>query len=417
MISVDEALTRVLHATGELEAVNLPATAALGRKLAEDVTSDIDSPPWDKSMVDGYAVVAADVATEGVTLEVLEEVTAGNVPTKTVISGTCSRIMTGAPLPKGADAVVMIERTQPVADDRVRIDAIARPELNVLRRAVAMRCGEVVIRAGQSIRPIEVGLLAEVGRTSISVVRPPRVAILTTGDELVDAGEVPAPGQIRNSNGPMLEALVTAAGAEAVSLGIARDTAADLRAKIAQGLACDVLLLSGGVSAGVLDLVPKTLAELGVREVFHKVNLKPGKPLWFGTVGQVLNLPYPSLRSQEIGKMLSCPTLVFGLPGNPVSTLVCFGLFVKPALAKLAGKTDHAYARPAALTKDFQQRDARPTYFPAVLSHEEHCYRVTPLAWRGSADLRALADANCLVYFPGGEKTYRAGESLSTYSL
>lgn len=413
MISVDEALTRVLHATGELVAVNLPATAALGRKLAEDVTSDIDSPPWDKSMVDGYAVVAADVATEGVTLTVLEEITAGNVPTRMVANGTCSRIMTGAPLPEGADAVVMIERTQLAADDRVRIDATARPEQNVLRRAAAMRCGEVVIRAGQTIRPIEVGLLAEVGRTSIRVVRPPRVAILTTGDELVDAGEVPAPGQIRNSNGPMLEALVTAAGAEAVPLGIARDTAADLRTKIAQGLECDVLLLSGGVSAGVLDLVPKTLAELGVREVFHKVNLKPGKPLWFGTaVGQAAGLP-----ENAHGRPAACPTLVFGLPGNPVSTLVCFGLFVKPALAKLAGKTDHAYARPAALTEDFQQRDARPTYFPAVLSHQEQCYRVTPLAWRGSADLRALADANCLVYFPGGEKTYHAGESMSTYSL
>lgn len=396
MISVAEALEQILAHAHVLPAQAVAAAAALGRTLAEDIASDIDSPPWDKSLVDGYAVQASDLTSERTVLTLLEEITAGRVATQTVVAGACSRIMTGAPLPAGADAVVMIERSELLDAQRVQLCATAKPGQNILRRAASMQRGQVVLQAGQLIRPIEIGVMAEVGRTHAQVIRAPRVAILATGDELVEASHTPTGGQIRNSNGPMLSALVTAAGAEPIALGIASDTEEDLRAKIANGLEADVLILSGGVSAGVLDLVPKTLASLGVQEVFHKVNLKPGKPLWFGT---------------KAGK------LVFGLPGNPVSTLVCYGLFVKSALAKLAGGADVARARTALLTQEFQQRDGRPTYFPARRVFNGQYDTVTPLAWRGSADLRTLADANCLAFFPGGEQLFATGAPVETYSL
>lgn len=397
MISVAEALERMLAAANALPECEVELAAALGCVLARDIASDIDSPPWDKSLVDGYAVRAADVQREGAELTILEEVTAGTTPTHAVEPGTCTRIMTGAPLPAGADAVVMIERSELIDPSRVRMLTTAKPEQNLLRRAASMQRGQVVLKAGQVIRPIEIGVLAEVGRAGVPVIRKPRVAILSTGDELVEASRTPAAGQIRNSNGPMLAALVTAAGAEAIELGIARDNADDLRAKMSRGLEADVLILSGGVSAGVLDLVPQMLTSLGVREVLHKVNLKPGKPIWFGAGPQA--------------------NLVFGLPGNPVSTLVCFGLFVKPTLAKLAGESDVSRSQRAILTQTFVQRDARPTYFPALFARDGQRDTVTPLAWRGSADLRTLADANCLAYFPGGERTFAAGEEMETFLL
>jgi molybdopterin molybdotransferase len=393
MLSVLQALQQVLSHAQPREPLNLQASDALGYVLAEDIACDLDSPPWDKALMDGYAVQAADVSAPGVKLRLLEEVTAGKVATQEVTSGTCTRIMTGAPLPRGADAVVVIESTT-AAGEQIEMQQPARPEQNLLRQGASMRQGEVVLAAGSVLRPIEIGLLAEVGRALVSVIRRPTVAILSTGDELVPAAETPRGGQIRNSNGPLLAALVTAVGATPVPLGIARDNSAELEAKIAAGLAHDVLLLSGGVSAGVLDLVPQALASQGVRQVFHNVDLKPGKPLWFGA---------------------SDKTVVFGLPGNPVSTLVCFKLFVQPALRKLAGEAGRVapLVRTAVLREDFHQRSARETYFPARLEQEQ----ATPLAWQGSADLRSLAKANALLRLAGGERHYAAGESVEVIDL
>ena len=401
MLNVDEALQQVLAHAKPRPAARCAVALARGLVLSEDVASDIDSPPHDKAVVDGYAVCVADLAQGSAELDVLEEVTAGAVPTREVRRGSATRIMTGAPIPAGADAVVMIEHARLVAPAAVceRVQISCKPPAvgqNIMRRAISMVRGQTVLAAGCELRAIELGVLAEVGRSDVSVVGRPRLAILATGNELVPAGEVPQAGQIRNSNGPLLVAAAEAAGATALDLGIARDTVESLRESIARGLQSDVLIISGGVSAGVLDLVPSVLTELGVRQVFHKVNLKPGKPLWFG-----------------VSSAATGDKLVFGLPGNPVSSLVCFELFVRPAIGRLAGRRDASLVQVAAeLATPHVHRGDRPTYHPARLESADGRNLIRPLRWQGSGDLRTLVEANSLACFPAGDREYPAGESI-----
>jgi molybdopterin molybdotransferase len=391
MLTVAEAQAIVLRNTRPLPPVDAPLMPALlGAILAEDIASDLDMPPYDKAMMDGYAVRSADLPDGRGTLTVIEEVTAGRTPRHTVGAGQATRIMTGAPIPGGADAVVMIERTQ-AEGGRVMIeDRPPQPGQNVMPRGREMRRGDTVLAAGAVLRPQEVGLLATVGRTSARIHPAPRVAVLSTGDEVVEAGQRPGPGQIRNGNGPMLCAQAARAGAPPHYLGIARDRLDSLAPRVAEGLRFDVLLLSGGVSAGALDLVPGVLQQAGVQPHFHKVEMKPGKPVLFGTRDG---------------------TLVFGLPGNPVSALVCFELFVRPALRRLAG---HAEPGPfvvrAALAEDFPYRTDRPTYHPAVLEAGDSGWRVRAVPWYGSPDLRGLTRANAFAVFPAGDHQHRAGQ-------
>lgn len=403
MISVEEALERIKqHATARTPRT-IRSADALGLVLAKDIKSDIDSPPHDKALMDGYAVVASDIV-PGVELTILEEVTAGDVPTKSVSSGSATRIMTGAPIPDGADAVVMVERTEVVGNNgtTVRIDLeAAQSGLNIMPRGESIRAGDVVLSSGRLIRPIEMGVLAECGATEISAFKRPSVAILSTGNELVSPETRPNAGQIRNSNGPMLEALVQRTGNGAVNLGVGRDERADLERLVQRGLEEDVLVLSGGVSAGVLDLVPEVLASNGVEQVFHKVYLKPGKPVWFG------------IKQDPRGDRL-----VFGLPGNPVSSLVCFELFVRPALASVAGQAfGSVERRTARLATTHSRYSDRPTYFPARLFESDGQPQVEPLAWKGSADLRTLADANCLALFPPSDGEFVAGEAIEVFLI
>ena len=396
MIPIPEAQALVYAHARALPAVSHPLSFdCLGMVLGESVKADLDLPPFTKALMDGYAVRSADLVGAPPTLEIIEEVTAGKTPKREVGSFQATRIMTGAPVPTGADCVVAVEQTDLQAEDRVRIlQSGVRPGQHLLERGREMRDGEVILQTGSRLRPQELGLLAAVGRTEALLHPRPRVAILPTGDEIVEAGKKPGPGQIRNSNGPMLAAQARRAGGVPVALGIALDTPESLRELIARGLESDVLLLSGGVSAGKLDLVPGVLQELGVEAHFHKVFMKPGKPLFFGTKGR---------------------TLVFGLPGNPVSSLICFELFVRPALERLMGIVG---AQPATiiarLKQEFRHRSDRPTYYPAELTFEEAGAVVAPSAWFGSADLRGLSKSNAFMVVPTGDELIPPGRVFPT---
>ncbi|MHC2068940.1 molybdopterin molybdotransferase MoeA [Bremerella sp. T1] len=399
MLSVTEALAEVARHAFQLPTHECPAMEALGAALAEDLISPVESPAFDKAMMDGFALIAADTAGGNTNLEIVEEITAGNTSKEAIQSGMAARIMTGAPMPDGADSVVMVEETQIDSEnvDRVHVLQSVKQGSHVLKRGGLLSKGQVVIPAGSIIRPIEVGILADLAGGKAKVRRRPTVAIISTGDELVEAHEEPGPGQIRNTNGPMLAAMVEEAGGKAIRLGIVRDNREALTEAITEGLKADILLISGGMSVGVKDFGPTLLAEQGVEKVFHKVQLKPGKPLWFG--------------KQASGES---PTLVFGLPGNPVSSLVCFHLFVRSAMSALVGRTsDSPFVPGFLLTRDFVNPGNRPVFFPAFACRKEGAgATIAPLDWKGSADLATLAKANALACFDANSQ-YEAGQFIS----
>ncbi|MCE9531824.1 MAG: molybdopterin molybdotransferase MoeA [Planctomycetes bacterium] len=398
MLSVSEALSTVLREAKPLPAEKRDLALALGGVLAEAVTSDIDSPPFTKALMDGFALREADCRTIPATLRIIEEVAAGKVPTRTVQAGEATRIMTGAPIPAGADSVVMVERTEAVSLTEVRVIVAVKPGQNILTRGSEMVAGDVVMPAGAVLGPQDLGLLAAVGRTSVYVSARPRVSILTTGDEIVEPPIMPGPGQIRNTNGPMLLGQSQRAGGLPRYLGIARDNVESLRSLIATGLSSsEVLILSGGVSAGKFDLVPGVLQELGVVSHFHRIVMKPGKPLFFGT---------------------SCEKLVFGLPGNPVSSFVCFELFIRPALRKMGGHAEPGYRTISLpLSTDFRTANDRPTFWPARIDARETGFTVQALPWQGSADLRALHTVNALLALPPGAIDWHTADLAPVIAL
>lgn len=406
MISLAEAW-RLLEETIQPAApAQLLLMEAAGCVLAEAVVSTQDSPPFDKALMDGYAIRSGDWGAGIRGYLLLGEVTAGQVWRGPELARSQTiRIMTGAPLPPGADAVLRVEDATPVVNTAGEMtiqfpDRIAvQTELNLARRGTAMRIGEALLTPGQRLRPMEIGLLAELGRAQVRVQRPPRVAVLATGDELVPLGEPLGPGQIHNSNEPMLCVQIRAAGGIPVPLGIARDNIASLREKIGQGLQADLLCLSGGVSAGKLDLVPAELQQAGVREVFHKVELKPGKPIWFG------------LSASEPRRY------VFGLPGNPVSSLVCFELFVRPAIRRWQGiEPALPQLQHLPLAGDFDSTSDRPTFYPGRLLHTAAGRTATPVSWQGSFDLRATVNADLLVFF-SEQRRFSTGEPVLVVPL
>lgn len=416
MLTVAQAIAEIVAHVAPSHVTRVPLADALGLVLAEDAVCDLDSPPFDKALMDGFAVRTADLVEGCGTLHVIEEVMAGQVAQRPVGQGQAIRIMTGAPLPAGADAVVPIEHTrehtrQEQGDtprDEVVIDSASiATGKNILKRGESTRRGDRVVPAGRQLRSQEIGALAELGKAEIAVFARPHVAVLATGDELVPVGNVPGPGQIRNSNEAMLVAQLRQTGAVPHPLGVARDDRADLREKISRGLAYDMLLLSGGVSAGKLDLVPSVLEESGVRQVFHKVRVKPGQPIWFGV-----------LESASAGKTGTAAARchVFGLPGNPVSSMVCCELFVRTAIRRLMG-IEPAAAVPLAarLTRDHFNSGNRPTYHPARWEWSLSGAVVEPVKWSGSADLCATVEANAMVLFAEGDRLYRAGEAVDVF--
>lgn len=406
MIPISEAFSLIEETIKPIGVEPVKLENAVGRILHEDVVSDVDSPPHDKSVMDGFAVRSDDINGSDVRLEVVETIVAGSWPQKSITPGQASRIMTGAPLPMGADAVVMIEQTESADSDgnswvTINIDALD-PGRHVMHRASSMARGKTVFAAGHRIRATDIGLLAEVGADQVSVGRIPMVAVLPTGDELVAASQLPGMGQIRNSNGPMLIAMNQALGLQVQDLGVGRDDPDQLETAIAQGLESDLLILSGGVSAGLLDLVPGILQRLGVKQVFHKVTIKPGKPIWFGRLDRA-----------------DKPTYVFGLPGNPVSSLVGFQIFVRTSINRMMNSPDPEPQSVAAeLVSPHEVRGNRPTYWPGRwVQSDEPTRKVDALDWKGSSDLRALGLADVLIKFHVDHSLHPAGEVVQVIPI
>lgn len=399
MLTVTEALDQIIREVKPLPPESVALNEALGLIAAEDVISSEDSPPFDKSLMDGYAVISADVNCGQRQLTVVDEVTAGRMPARALASGQATRIMTGAPAPSNATAVVPVELTRLIEGDQeqvqILVDSIESGK-NIIRRATNKRAGEEIIPSGRRLRAQELSALAELGHARVIARRRPVISVLATGDELVSADQKPGPGQIRNSNETMLYAQVQNAGGVPVPLGIARDHRDDLRRHIEEGLNADILLLSGGVSAGKLDLVPSELERAGVEQIFHKVRVKPGKPVWFGVLR----------RGSK-----SC--LVFGLPGNPVSSMVCFELFVRTAIRRLTG---HVPALPQSITARLAHahfhRDDRETCFPAAVDWTVDGPLVRLMKWHGSSDLQSTVDADAMVVFPPEPKEYSINDRV-----
>ena len=388
MLEVSTALDIVFRFAEPLppQAASLDA-GALGQFVAEDVAADIDSPPFTKALMDGYAIRAGDAGPR----IIVDELPAGKRPTIAVRVGEAIRIFTGAMMPDGADAVVMQERCERAGDTVVIADSGLTAGKNALPRGAEMAAGEIVVPSGSAVTPALLGLLAGIGRTSAKLYPRPRVGVLATGNELVGPTQLPTDGQIRNTNGPMLLAQAARLGGIPHDFGIGPDDGPALKQAIQTAFdSSDVLLLAGGVSVGDFDLVPGVLASLSVEIHFHKVRMKPGKPLLFGTLGR---------------------KLVFGLPGNPGSAFVGFELFVAPAIRAMLGHVDVGpRVRMRTLTHDFKANHDRPTYHPAIVDEA----RVTALPWIGSSDLRSLARVNAFVVLPAGPVAFAAGTAVNT---
>jgi len=398
LIPVEQALSTVLDHASFLAAESVPLEDALHRVLAADVASDVDMPPFARSAMDGFAVRDEDTRATPVTLPVVAQVKAGAPPGLRLPPGSAAEIMTGAPVPEGATAVQQVEKTRfERQSGAVAILESVVPGQNVAPRGSEVRAGDVVLKAGERLGPARLGVLAAVGRSSVPVGRRPKVALVVTGDEVVEAASRPGPGQIRNSNGPAVAAQLRDAGAILAKATTVGDDEEALAGAIDEGLRHDVLVLSGGVSKGVFDLVEGVLERAGVELLFTQVAIKPGAPLVFGRRGQ---------------------TLVFGLPGNPVSAQVTFDLFVRPALLRQQGAADTARPRvEARLLRPVKNRSGRRAHHPAHLSFEPGGFVAAPLDSRGSADLVVHARANALVVLEADRTEAAAGETVPALLL
>jgi len=390
MIPYEQALELVLGTARPLGVERVPVDRAAGRVLGEDIVSAVDSPPFDKAAMDGFAVRAADVRELPACLELVGESRAGSLPDFRVGPGQAARISTGAPVPSGADMVVMVEHTRQAGQGRVVIKAVG--ERNICRRGEDVRRGETVLRAGTRLGPLEVGVAAGAGQPMPAVHRLPRVALLCTGTEVVEPGRGVAPGRIYNSNGPMLSALLEPLAEEFTYLGVVGDEPQALRAALRRGLEAELFLISGGVSMGRHDLVPEALEELGVRRVFHKCAIKPGKPTWFGARGE---------------------RLVFGLPGNPFSCFVVFHALVLPALRRLTGLGDAAPPFGSGVVEEgFENRAGRLHFVPCALRVDAGVVRLRRRATHGSADIVNAAPCDALLMVPAECPRVEAGALL-----
>lgn len=385
MITAKQAMAMILKHAKPLGTERISISNALGRVLAEDIYSDMDLPPFTKSMMDGFAINSKDASE---VFEIIEDIPAGKAPRKKIKKGQCARIMTGAMLPAGANKVVMVEKTTLVSKTKMRLTT-EDSKSNISPKGEDVKKGEIILTQGTKIRPQEVAMLASVGKNKIKVLRQPKVAVISTGSELVEPDRKPKTSQIRNSNGSMLLVQLKRRGLDAKYLGIAKDSYAATKKLIKKALTqADLLIMSGGVSVGDYDFVREVLKSCGVKIHFYKVAIKPGKPTVFGTKGK---------------------KLVFGLPGNPVSVLVIFELFAVPAIDRITGRQTGPKFTKMKVLKDFKRRDIkREQYYPVLISRRG----ATPIEFHGSAHIQALTQAEGIMQIKPGIKHLKKGTTV-----
>lgn len=396
-LQVSEAQRIVLESVATLGVESVKLEQSLGRVLAENICANRDLPPYDVSAMDGFAVRSADVVNAPVILEIIEDIKAGDMPTRIVQAGQCSRIMTGAPLPQGADALIRVEDTQIESHTTVQINKAVKHGNDIRLQGEGMKTGEVVLQAGTEITPSVIGILATVKAARFAVYRRPRVAILSTGNELEGMDDPVDPNKIPDSNTYALMAQIQALGIEPTLLGIARDDPVELEQYLRRGLEYDVLLVSGGTSVGVHDYVRPTIEKLGVQMKFWRVAMKPGHPLAFGTTNK---------------------TAVFGLPGNPVSSMVCVEEFVVPALRRMMGNTRlHRRTVMARLAHGIKFRQGRTEFIRVQLTQDAANYVVSSTGTQSSGVLLSMAKADGLLVVPLNSTDLAEGQQVTVQLL
>ncbi len=400
MISISQAIQIVLQQTPKLASEELALAEAMNRILAEDIIADTDLPPFDRAQMDGYAVRAADVANTPAQLKIVGESAAGAGWHHQIKSGEAVRIMTGAPVPQRADAVQQVELTRERnGAGIVEILESVEAGRSIVRQAAEIKSGEIVLRTGEDINAQTIATLASFGYAQVKVGKRPRVAVMATGSELVDVSEKPGRDQIRDSNNYTIEAYATLAGASVKRLPLAGDDREPLKQQMAAAIDdCDMLVTSGGVSMGVYDFTKTAFRDLGAEVFFERVALRPGKPTVFGSVGK---------------------TLIFGLPGNPVSVAVTFNLFVRAALRAMQGANETSLPEfTAILARDVKGSQGRESYLPGMLrTDEKGTLLAEPLSWGGSSDFVSFARATALINIPADAKKVAAGSIVTIMSL
>lgn len=400
MISVEEARDLILNSIDFLCEEEVSLLNSLGRVIAENVYSHLTIPPWDNSAMDGYAVISSDTKPASkenpVRLKVLEDLPAGKVSDREIKSSETIRIMTGAPMPIGADAVVMDEET--LRDgEHVRILSPVIAKENVRPRGEDINTGDLLIKKGKFLTPADIGIMASIQKSRVQVFQKPRVAVLSTGDELVDIDEPITRGKIVNSNSYSLEAQVKDAGAIPVHLGIAKDTKEDLQRKLLSSLSADIIITSGGISVGDYDFVKTVLKDLGMEMKFWKVAMKPGKPLAFGNIR---------------GKP------VFGLPGNPAASMLCFELFVRPSILKMQGRSDLFKKEVVAESlEDIKKKPGRRHFIRAIASFKNGQYFFKTTGPQGSGMLTSMMLANSIAIITEDCTILKKGEKTKVILL
>ncbi len=398
MISVEEALRLVLSHLPERRSESVDFQEALGRVLAQDIRATTNVPPFDRSAMDGYSVRAADVVHAPVDLEYAGEIRAGGGDPGFVGMGQARAIMTGAPLPRGADAVQIVEQTRRSEDGRrITILKPVQQGENIAPLGCEAKAGEPVLESGRVIGPAEIAVLAGMGQLRVEVWKRPTVALFASGDELVEPQDSPRPDQIRNSNAYSLAAQLRLLGLEPEYLGIARDDRADLRQRMLSARERDVIILTGGVSVGEYDFAKDVFRDLELEILFTRVAMRPGKPTVFA-------------RSES--------TLVFGLPGNPVSAFVAFENFIRPALGRLCGHRKPELPRiHAELLHDLRQSPGRTSFLPAWAQSAAGGWKLEPLGWKGSSDIIGFSRANSAAICPAERDFMGKGEMIQAMLL